>query len=40
MTVLGWLLDPDPAIRWQGLRDLVHAPAVVVAVERGGTDHS
>ena len=29
-----WLLDSDPAIRWQVLRDLVHAPADVVAAER------
>ena len=35
MTVLDWLLDSDPAIRWQVLRDLVRAPAAVVAVERG-----
>jgi hypothetical protein len=28
------LLDSDPAIRWQVLRDLVHAPAEVVAAER------
>ena len=34
MTVLDWLLDADPAIRWQVLRDLVHAPAEVVAAER------
>ena len=34
MTVLDWLLDADPAIRWQVLRDLVHAPADVVAAER------
>jgi hypothetical protein len=34
MTVLDWLLDSDPAIRWQVLRDLVHAPADVVAEER------
>ena len=27
MTVLDWLLDSDPAIRWQVLRDLVDAPA-------------
>jgi hypothetical protein len=32
--VLDWLLDSDPAIRWQVLRDLVHAPADVVASER------
>ena len=34
MTVLDWLLDSDPAIRWQVLRDLVQAPAEVVAAER------
>ena len=34
MTVLDWLLDSDPAIRWQVLQDLVHAPAEVVAAER------
>ena len=34
MTVLDWLLDSDPAIRWQVLRDLVQAPADVVAAER------
>jgi hypothetical protein len=34
MTVLDWLLDADPAIRWQVLRDLIHAPAKVVAAER------
>src|SRR5687768_13011887 len=34
MNVLDWLLDSDPAIRWQALRDLVHAPAEVVETER------
>ena len=34
MNVLDWLLDSDPAIRWQVLRDLVHAPAETVATER------
>src|SRR5688572_18498619 len=34
MNVTEWLLDSDPAIRWQVLRDLVHAPADVVASER------
>ena len=33
VTVLDWLLDSDPAIRWQVLRDLVQAPADVVAAE-------
>src|SRR5689334_3967571 len=34
MTLMDWLLDSDPAIRWQVLRDLVHAPAGEVAAER------
>ena len=34
MAVLDWLLDSDPAIRWQVLRDLVDAPAEIVAAER------
>jgi hypothetical protein len=34
MTVIDWLLDADPAIRWQVRRDLVHEPADVVAAER------
>jgi hypothetical protein len=34
VTVLDWLLDADPAIRWQTLRDLTAAPADVVAAER------
>jgi hypothetical protein len=34
MTVLDWLLDSDPAIRWQVLRDLADAPEAVVAAER------
>ena len=31
---MDWLLDADPAIRWQVLRDLADAPAEVVAAER------
>src|SRR6185312_3299526 len=34
MSVIGWLLDGDPAIRWQVLRDLTEAPAGEVAAER------
>ena len=34
MTVIDWLLDADPAIRWQVMRDLMHEPADVVAAER------
>ena len=29
-----WLLDSDPSIRWQVMRDLTHAPADEVAAER------
>jgi hypothetical protein len=32
--VISWLLDSDPAIRWQVLRDLSHRPADEVAAER------
>lgn len=35
MTVLDWLLDSDPAIRWQVMRDLTGAPADEVTAERG-----
>ncbi len=34
MTVIDWLLDSDPSIRWQVMRDLTHEPADVVATER------
>ncbi|MDG4823568.1 hypothetical protein O7635_17075 [Asanoa sp. WMMD1127] len=34
MTVMDWLLDSDPAVRWQVLRDLAGAPADVVTAER------
>ena len=34
MTVIDWLLDADPAIRWQVMRDLTHEPANLVALER------
>jgi hypothetical protein len=37
MAIMDWLLDSDPAIRWQVLRDLVHAPREVVAAERART---
>jgi hypothetical protein len=33
-SVMEWLLDSDPAIRWQVLRDLIDAPADEVAAER------
>lgn len=34
MTVIDWLLDGDPALRWQVLRDLTDAPEREVAAER------
>jgi hypothetical protein len=34
MQVVDWLLDGDPAIRWQALHDLTDAPAREVASER------
>ncbi len=33
-TPLAWLLDSDPSIRWQVMRDLIGAPADEVAAER------
>ena len=33
-VALEWLLDADPAIRWQAMRDLTDAPADQVAAER------
>jgi hypothetical protein len=34
MTVIDWLLDSDPAIRWQVMRDLIGASEGEVAAER------
>jgi len=34
MTVIDWLLEGDPAIRWQVMRDLTREPADVIAAER------
>src|SRR6185436_15265356 len=33
-SVIQWLLDSDPSIRWQVMRDLTDAPADEVAAER------
>src|SRR3990172_3783571 len=33
-SVIRWLLDSDPSIRWQVMRDLTGAPAHEVAAER------
>jgi len=32
--VIDWLLDADPSIRWQVMRDLTDTPAEIVAAER------
>jgi len=34
MTPLDWLLDSDPSIRWQVMRDLTHEPVDLVRAER------
>jgi len=34
VDVIDWLLDSDPAIRWQVMRDLTDAPADKIAAER------
>src|SRR5262245_40631209 len=34
MDVIEWLMDSDPAIRWQVMRGLADAPAADVAAER------
>jgi hypothetical protein len=34
MNVVDWLLESDPSIRWQVMRDLADAPAEEVAAER------
>ena len=34
MTAVDWLLDSDPSIRWQVMRDLTEAPDAAVAAER------
>ena len=33
-SVISWLLDSDPSVRWQVMRDLTGAPAEQVAAER------
>ncbi len=38
MDVIDWLLEGDPAIRWQVLHDLVDAPADHVAAARAGVE--
>ena len=33
-AIVKWLLEGDPAIRWQAMRDLTDTPADAVAAER------
>jgi hypothetical protein len=39
VDAVAWLLDSDPALRWQALRDLTDAPAAAVAAERARVAH-
>jgi hypothetical protein len=39
VNVVDWLLDSDPALRWQVLRDLQDAPPEEVAAERARVAH-
>jgi len=39
MGVIDWLLEGDPAIRWQVLRDLTDASPDEVAAERARVEH-
>jgi hypothetical protein len=39
MAVIDWLLEGDPAIRWQVLRDLTDASSDEVAAERARVEH-
>jgi hypothetical protein len=39
MDTIAWLLDSDPAIRWQTMRDLTGASPAAVATERARVPH-
>ncbi|HET9899287.1 MAG TPA: squalene cyclase [Streptosporangiaceae bacterium] len=39
MNVIDWLLEGDPAIRWQVLRDLEDAPPSEISAERARVEH-
>jgi hypothetical protein len=39
VDTINWLLNLDPAIRWQAMRDLTDASAAVVAAERARVPH-
>jgi hypothetical protein len=34
VDTVAWLLESDPAIRWQAMRDLTAASPVAIAAER------
>lgn len=38
VDVMDWLMDGDPAIRWQVRRDLLHDPDDIVAAERANVE--
>lgn len=39
MDVVAWLLDSDPAVRWQAMRDLTDASPATIASERARVAH-
>jgi hypothetical protein len=39
VDVIDWLLNSEPAVRWQATRDLTDAPAEAIAAERAGVPH-
>ena len=39
MNPVDWLLDSDPAIRWQAMRDLTNASPAAIAVQRARVPH-
>jgi hypothetical protein len=39
VDTLDWLLDSDPAIRWQAMRDLADVPAAALKAERARVAH-
>ena len=39
MDTIDWLLDSDPAIRWQAMRDLMRASPAAIAAERARIPH-
>jgi hypothetical protein len=39
VDIIDWLLDSDPAIRWQAMRDLTDASSKAIAAERARVPH-